>query len=97
MAVKLSREKRERRDRDAKIESRINKPFETTKEIVEDLKEVFLLMENGNNTAANKMSIYLAHRLKETTEQLQNGKAKLRPNGNLFENLTPKKPPRNIR
>ena len=97
MAIKLSREKRERRDRDAKIESRINKPFETTKEIVEDLKEVFLLMENGNNTAANKMSIYLTHRLKETTEQLQNGKARLRPNGNLFEHLTPKKPPRKIR
>ena len=97
MAVKLSREKRERRDRDAKIESRINKPFETTKEIEEDLREIFLLMEKGNNTAANKMSIYLTHRLKETTEQLQNGKAKLRPNGNLFEHLTPKKPPRKLK
>ena len=97
MAVKDLREKTEHRDRDAKIESRINKPFETTKEIVEDLKEVFLLMENGNNTAANKMSIYLTHRLKETTEQLQNGKAKLRPNGNLFEHLTPKKPPRKLK
>ena len=97
MAIKLSREKRERRDRDAKIESRINKPFETTKEIEEDLKEIFLLMENGNNTAANKMSIYLTHRLNETTEQLQNGKARLRPNGNLFEHLTPKKPPRKLK
>ena len=97
MAIKLSREKRERRDRDAKIESRINKPFETTKEIEEDLKELFLLMEKGNHKAADKMTIYMTHRLKETTEQLQNGKAKLRPNGNLFENLTPKKPPRNIR
>ena len=97
MAVKLSREKRERRDRDAKIESRINKPFETTKEIEEDLREIFLLMENGNLSAANKMSVYLTHRLKETTEQLQNGKARLRPNGNLFEHLTPKKPPRKLK
>ena len=54
-------------------------------------------MEKGNHKAADKMTIYMTHRLKETTEQLQNGKAKLRPNGNLFENLTPKKPPRNIR
>ena len=97
MAVKLSREQRERRVRDAKFESRINKPFETTKEIEEDLREIFLLMENGKHTAANKMTIYVTHRLKETTEQLQNGKARLRPNGNLFEHLTPKKPPRKIR
>lgn len=97
MAVKLPKEKRERRDRDAKIESRINKPFETTKEIEEDLKEIFLLMESGKYTAANKMSMYITHRLKETTEQLQNGKAKLRPDGKLFEHLTPKKPPRKIR
>ena len=97
MAVKLSREKRERRDRNAKFESRIYKPFETTKEIEEDLKEIFLLMENGKHTAANKMSIYLTHRLKETTEQLQNGKAKLRPDGTLFEHLTPKKLPRKLK
>lgn len=97
MAVRYPPEKLACYRRDAKFESRINKPFETTKEIVEDLKEIFLLMENGNNTAANKMSIYLTHRLNETTEQLQNGKARLRPNGNLFEHLTPKKPPRNIR
>ena len=97
MAVRFPKEKWERRIRDAKIESRINKPFETTKEIEEDLKEIFLLMETGNYKGANRMTTCMAHRLKETTEQLQDGRARIRPNGNLFEHLTPKKPPRKIR
>ncbi len=97
MAVRYPPEKLARYRRDAKFMSRINKPFETTKEIEEDLKEIFLLMEKGNHKAADKMTIYMTHRLKKTTEQLQNGKARLRPNGNLFEHLTPKKPPRKIR
>ena len=45
MAVKLSREKRERRDRDAKIESRINKPFETTKEIEENFSDILSMLK----------------------------------------------------
>ena len=97
MAVRHSKERRERDIRDAKFSSRINKPFETIKEIEEDLKEIFLLMETGNDKGANKMTTYIAHRLKETTEQLQDGRARIRPNGNLFEHLTPKKPPRTIR
>ena len=45
MAIKLSREKRERRDRDAKIESRINKPFETTKEIEENFSDILSMLK----------------------------------------------------